>query len=349
MKLATLSDDAILLGVTKLLGSERKIVARLISYLVEVEERRLHLNVAASSLYDFCTRKLRWSEGESFRRINAARLAKRFPQIIGMLERGEIHLSTLVLLRDHLTEQNHDSLLADVAGKSKRTVQEYLAARFPQPDVPSAIRKLRAPAKPKPTASGGSPGSGVFSSAPRRAPARAVVAPLAPNRHRVQFTASSELRDKLELAMRRLSHCNPSSDIAVVVERAVDLLLADIEKTQLGSPTSTQPKPTGPTKTVTRAVRREVVTRDGEQCTFVSASGERCPARAFLEVDHVHPRALGGTAEASNLRVYCRAHNRLAAERVFGRAHVEAQIRRRRAAAAQAPTKEPPPKRPRQS
>ncbi|WP_420814282.1 hypothetical protein [Labilithrix luteola] len=39
------------------------------------------------------------------------------------------------------------------------------------------------------------------------------------------------------------------------------------------------------------------------------------------------PRALGGSGEADNLRVLCRAHNRDAAERVFGRAHVEARIR----------------------
>jgi hypothetical protein len=30
--------------------------------------------------------------------------------------------------------------------------------------------------------------------------------------------------------------------------------------------------------------------------------------------------------DASNLRVLCRAHNRYAAEQVFGRAHVEKQI-----------------------
>ncbi|AKV04412.1 hypothetical protein AKJ09_11075 [Labilithrix luteola] len=39
------------------------------------------------------------------------------------------------------------------------------------------------------------------------------------------------------------------------------------------------------------------------------------------------PRALGGSGDAENLRVRCRAHNRDAAERVFGRAHVEERIR----------------------
>jgi hypothetical protein len=62
------------------------------------------------------------------------------------------------------------------------------------------------------------------------------------------------------------------------------------------------------------------------QCSFVSADGERCASRDFLEVDHRTPRALGGTGDASNLRMLCRSHNRYAAEQVFGRSHVEKRI-----------------------
>ena len=71
------------------------------------------------------------------------------------------------------------------------------------------------------------------------------------------------------------------------------------------------------------AVRREVFERDGEQCTSVDELGRRCPARAFLELDHRTPRALGGTGDATNLSVKCRRHNALAAERAFGREHIE--------------------------
>ena len=80
---------------------------------------------------------------------------------------------------------------------------------------------------------------------------------------------------------------------------------------------------------IPRAVRREVFERDGEQCTFTDDRGNRCPARADLEIDHIVPRARGGTNDAENLRVVCRAHNKLYAEQAFGRAHVEEQIHRR--------------------
>ncbi|HYQ01456.1 MAG TPA: hypothetical protein VER96_22440, partial [Polyangiaceae bacterium] len=36
-------------------------------------------------------------------------------------------------------------------------------------------------------------------------------------------------------------------------------------------------------------VRREVHERDGGRCVFVSASGRRCDARAFVQLDHVIP------------------------------------------------------------
>jgi hypothetical protein len=77
---------------------------------------------------------------------------------------------------------------------------------------------------------------------------------------------------------------------------------------------------------VTRAARRQVFERDGEQCSFVGPDGRRCQAKAFLELDHVESRALGGSDESHNLRVYCRAHNRLWAEQTFGKAYVQERI-----------------------
>ncbi|MBN9160022.1 MAG: hypothetical protein J0I07_03575, partial [Myxococcales bacterium] len=50
----------------------------------------------------------------------------------------------------------------------------------------------------------------------------------------------------------------------------------------------------------------------------------------YLELDHVRPKAHGGTETAANLRVRCRAHNALYAEQVFGRAHVAGRMDLRR-------------------
>jgi hypothetical protein len=65
----------------------------------------------------------------------------------------------------------------------------------------------------------------------------------------------------------------------------------------------------------------------------VSATGKRCSARKFLEFDHVDPVARGGRASVSGIRLRCRAHNQLEAERAFGAEFME---NKRRAAEARA-------------
>jgi hypothetical protein len=154
--------------------------------------------------------------------------------------------------------------------------------------------------------------------------------PLSPERYKLQLTASIELRDKLERARELMRHRNPSGDLAEVLERALDALLEKLEKERLAR-TTRPAKKARPAKegVIPAAARREVFERDGEQCTFRDAEGRRCPAHGFLEVDHVEARARGGSGAAANLRVLCKAHNRLHAEEVFGRAHVEAKIRMR--------------------
>ena len=307
MNLTELSDTDLLSHLQALASQARVTLARLLATLGEVEERRLHLEAACSSLFDFCIQRLGMSEGEAFRRITAARIARRFPAVLECIERGELHLSSVVLLRDYLTVENHAQLLREASGKSKRGVQELIAAHFPRPDAPPRIRTLP--------------------------PTAASIEPLSVSRYKVQFTASAELRRKIDRAADLMRHRNPTGDLAIVMERALDLLIAQLEKERLGKtkrPASHAVARTSSSGHVTKATRREVFERDGERCSFVDAEGRRCSSTAFLELDHAQPRAMGGTNEAANLRVLCRAHNRRMAERAFGRDHVEKQIHLRR-------------------
>jgi hypothetical protein len=66
------------------------------------------------------------------------------------------------------------------------------------------------------------------------------------------------------------------------------------------------------------AVRRAILERDGLRCTFTSAAGRRCSARAQLQFHHQHAWARGGPDTTENLSVMCAAHNRYLAEQDFG-------------------------------
>ena len=67
---------------------------------------------------------------------------------------------------------------------------------------------------------------------PSQPPAR--VEPLSPSRYKVQFTASAELNEKLERAVALMCHRNPSGDLAVVFELALDDLLETLDKETRG-------------------------------------------------------------------------------------------------------------------
>jgi hypothetical protein len=140
--LSLVSDEHLLRDLGDFIVSGARAEARVVAHLAEVEERRLHLKAAYSSLFDYCLRGLKLSESEAFHRITAARLARRFPVIFGLLAARSIHSSVLRVLRDHLSHENHRELLAAAAGKSTREVEALVAAIAPRPDVAPLIRKL---------------------------------------------------------------------------------------------------------------------------------------------------------------------------------------------------------------
>lgn len=151
MKGFTQVDDASLLSsLHALVRANREGTSKIVAHLAEVDERRLHAVRGYPSLFAYCLQELRFSEDEACRRIDAARLVRRFPSILPMLESGELSLSVLGLLKHRLVEENAEAVLAGVSRKSARDAKEWLAAKFPQPDLPDAIRKL--PAKRENTA-----------------------------------------------------------------------------------------------------------------------------------------------------------------------------------------------------
>lgn len=323
MALKELSNDALVSRLTAICLAGRRLEARLILYLVEVEDRRLDVEQAYSSMFDFCRRKLGMSDGSAFRRIVAARLVRRFPSILPRIESGDITLTNLTLLRRHLTDENAQELVSASCGKSKRAVQELVAARFPKADVPSTIRSI-----------------GVAGEDDERAAAR--VTPLSAERHEVRLTVSTQTRDKLERARDLMRHRNPNGDLGVVLDEALSLLLDQLEKQREGkaarpgsrpAPVPQEPRAQRQRRPISRAVRREVYARDGEQCAYVDDNGNRCPSRAFLELEHIEPHAMGGSDDAENVAVFCNAHNDDAAKKKFGRAFIERKIAERRARA----------------
>ena len=324
---AHLSDDDLVSEVKRLAGCVRDVTAELIAHLAELDARRLYLGAGFSSLFAYCTAVLRLSEHEAYNRIEAARAARKFPLVLDRLRDGSVNLSAVRLLAPHLTSENHEELLASAAGRTRRGVEELLVRRFPRPLVPSSVRKLPSPS-PVPS---GAPGRTLFSHEPAATrppapdplpapPRRALLVPLTPDRYKITFTARAETCEKLRQAQELLSHQVPDGNLAEVFDRALSALVVELTRKKLAAtPTPRPARTTAPgSRHIPAAVKRAVWARDRGRCAFVSRSGRRCEARAFLEFHHADPHALGGEPTVRNIALRCRAHNGYEAELVFG-------------------------------
>jgi hypothetical protein len=147
---ADLSDGALLAAVHRLAIDEHRATAGLIASLVELDQRRLYLAEGYSSLFTYCTQVLHLSEHAAYGRIEAARVARRFPVLLERLEAGDLTLTTIGLLAPHLTSENYQHLIETACGRSKRGVEQLVAMLRPQPDTPSVVRKLPQPSSERP-------------------------------------------------------------------------------------------------------------------------------------------------------------------------------------------------------
>jgi 5-methylcytosine-specific restriction endonuclease McrA len=318
-----LSDDELITEVKRLAVCEHHATARLIGALAELDARRLYLGQGCSSMFTYCTQVLHLAEHAAYNRIEAARAARQFPVILARLGDGSVHLSAIRLLAPHLTQENHADVLREASHKSKREVEQIVARLQPQPDVVASVRKLPPPRTTRtlvqPSAPQSQP-SEIAAAGVSPSPSRAEVAPLAPERYKVQFTVGRGTYEKLRRVQDLLRHRVPNGDPAVIFERAIALLLKDLETKKIA--TTERPRHS---KTVNKhsrhipaGIRRTVWARDGGRCNFEGPHG-RCSETGFLEFHHVVPYADGGATTAENLELRCAAHNRYEAEQYFGR------------------------------
>jgi 5-methylcytosine-specific restriction endonuclease McrA len=334
ISLSHLTDDALLAEAPRAVAHERRATAHVIALLMELDTRRLYLGAGYSSLFVYCTQALHLSEHATYGRIEAARAARRFPMILDLLADGSITLTTVTLLASELTHENHRAVLERARHKSKRDILLLVAALHPRPAVPSVVRKLPAS---RPVASAAGPESeellsqgadaqahaassappAVLASPPTRP---AVVAPLAPERYKIQFTVTRETYEKLRRVQDLLRHAIPAGDLGAIFDRALTVLMDDVARTKLAAtdrPQRARPTARG-SRLIPAAVKRAVWDRDGGRCAFVGTGGRRCAETGFLEFHHVVPYAAGGVATVENIQLRCAAHNKHEAECYYG-------------------------------
>jgi hypothetical protein len=101
--LSMLSDSQLIKRLDALVQKERETTLEVIRHRFEMDRRNLYLCIGYSSLFEFCTRNLGYSESAASRRIKAARCIRNFPEIFDMLIKNELNLSVVCKLAGVLT------------------------------------------------------------------------------------------------------------------------------------------------------------------------------------------------------------------------------------------------------
>jgi 5-methylcytosine-specific restriction endonuclease McrA len=260
-RIAKLSEHELLNHFTDLVARDRRTTAELLVAIAEIDERKLWAAHACSSMFTFCMERFHMSEQVTIKRLWAARTAGRFPLILEMVTRGELHLGAIHLLAKHLTAENHVRVLERARHKSCREVERLVAELAPRADVPSRIRALpgargacraideprvavaandaawsdelstsRDPAGARAQAdpASGDPTGRAIARIPATRVSQNVAKPivaLSPRRYKIEITVDQATHDKLRSLQDLMARSDTGRDAAAIISRAIDVLL----------------------------------------------------------------------------------------------------------------------------
>jgi 5-methylcytosine-specific restriction endonuclease McrA len=394
----SLSDGKLLSRLDRINRKERKLELAVLFYLREVERRGLHLSLGYSSLFEFCTGRLKYSRSSAYRRVAAARVIEKYPVFAGMLLEGRTNLSVVAMISKVINNRNCGHIISIIDGRSYREAERLLSVYRPVPrrrdrvkivsvfeedrgagSVSGAESLLGSDSGGVETRAGCGVGTGsrsfgeirhdnnktgsdVGSDCNGEENSLSEKKLILKNKYELKFMVDPgfmEMYNKIrsllsnkypqgitfemlfEIVMQEyLERHDPRRRLARRKERekgrdkkldnkhnkkSDDKLNENCNKKykdECNKSRSRSQNDNGrnaKSRHIPKAIRDQVYARDGGRCTFVGKDGRRCNCRWELEIDHIIPFARGGDKSPENLRLLCRRHNMIEAERVYGK------------------------------
>jgi len=316
-----------------LVKEERKLSMEILRSLREVETRRLYAEMGYGSIYEFCIKELKYSEGAAHRRISSMRLLKDWPQVEAAIQEGKLSLTSASKVQNFLNAEKREQkriytheekleLLKKVEAKSVRECEQLFTKISPQSVKQEKTRVV------------------------------------SETETEIRFLANEELMQKLNKIKNLISHKKINPSYAELFETLADLALKDLdplqkhrknlmerkeslektmkhiqeEKTVLSNSeqkcktalASLPSKRCGNSKNILsryipKAIKLFVWKRDKGSCTFINQNtGQRCSSQFQIQYDHILPFSQKGEAIPENLRLLCANHNRYEAIEKLG-------------------------------
>jgi hypothetical protein len=167
-----------------------------------------------------------------------------------------------------------------------------------------------------------------------------ILEPARPETFNFRFAADRQFKEKFERLAEVLGVENPLQHMAEIMEQAMDIALdkKDLKRKRArrlarksGSADNSRQETRAreffaKSRYISPRIRERVHQRADYQCEYRGPDGTRCRSRTGLEVEHLRPFALYRSHDEKYLRLFCRPHNRLAAEQAFGAAFIQEKI-----------------------
>jgi len=306
---------------------ERTITLKSTLLVARLEDMRASLLCGMSS-GDFA-HMIGLSSDQYWKRAQAARILRAFPETKTMLEKGETSVSVISMLSARLTEANADILLAGIKNKNKRQVRELLSIvtndgriieSEPTVEIKVTLTKSQMEnfdrALEVLSARGKNPSlnevllRAVEDLLWRRDPVMKAA--------RAQKIAERRVRINLEpAAPAQVELSNEKAESPSVTAAPAQTASETSMNLSASAPAQTKRAP------VPSLVRHQIWLRDHGQCTWKHPGGERCSERKMLELDHLLIVCRGSANEVDNLTLRCRFHNQIRAEIILGRGYMD--------------------------
>lgn len=353
--------DQLISQAKAVLGVERQALVKFLAILGSIDSRQICVDAGYASLFTFLTQALHLSEGSAAKRVRACRLVQQHPQTLVLIESGAIHLSAASLLFAHKDDERFPELLRESTFKSARAVEFILAKASPKSGPVRESLRLMVPRNaelkviPSTTslesesqpASMSVPMSMIFDGEPMP-PIQPSVLSAAKKEPIIDTDVAARLSVTLSqddyLRLKRMRELMPGLSLGEVIGKALKSLQDKtdpaVRLVRVKRPRGTKLAGIAETKQaksdvqvkssryISTDTKREVLSRDSNQCTYVAADGHRCVERGKLEFDHIVPFAHGGPNDVENLRLRCKAHNLHHARSIFGEGFMRAKMAR---------------------
>ncbi|MGD8415078.1 MAG: HNH endonuclease signature motif containing protein [Candidatus Latescibacterota bacterium] len=334
MSLKNISNQELTGRLRQLVRKEKNLTLAILPHLAEVERRGLYLEKAYSTMTEYCVCELGYGDSSASRRVRAARVISKIPEVYDLLKASELTISAVVQVYRVLTPDNKDSLLPRLVGKSRSEI-EHIIGEYVPPRVifdqarPTLVQKVspvqRALTGGSLKAAGKRAGNSELGEMTRHcdgsnSPTDKISTPEAiiEKMFEIRFAADEELMELIRWAKSYLSHKYPNGpSFQEIFKFALSYLREREDLALQDKPRKSSAKTN--TRYIPKTVKQQVWKRDKGRCTYVGSNGKRCNSEHNLEYDHYPvPYARGGPSTANNLRLLCAKHNKHAAIKTYG-------------------------------